>query len=139
MKAELKTKPSDQDVQQFIQAMPDGRRQVIEQLHQLIVETLPNQDVKLWGKILGYGDYHYKYKSGREGDWFPVGLANGAQYMSLYICAVKDGQYLAEANKEKLGKVSVGKSCIRFKKLEDLNLDVVRQLVKDAPAYAASN
>lgn len=63
-----------------------------------------------------------------------VALANHKNYISLYICAVKDGKYVAETNKNRLGKVSVGRSCIRFKKLEDLNLDVVRELLVELQA-----
>jgi hypothetical protein len=77
--------------------------------------------------LLAYGMYHYKYASGREGDWPAVGMANQKNYISLYICALEGGSYLAEAYGKRLGKVNVGKSCIRFKKLDDLN---VKELVK---------
>ena len=89
--------------------------------------------------MLGYGKFHYKYASGREGDTSVIGLASQKNYISLYILAEKDGVYLAEANKEKLGKVSVGKSCIRFKKLEDLNLKVAMQLAKTAAKLRQSD
>lgn len=131
----MKATPTNQTVDDYIKQLPDDRRAAIETVHRLILKTLPGIETKMWGKIIGYGNYHYKSKSGREGDWFPVGLTSGAAYMSLYICAIKDGKYLAEANKDRLGKVSVGKSCIRFRKLEDLDLDVARELVKDAPEY----
>lgn len=78
--------------------------------------------------MVAYGMFHYKSKSGREGDWPIIALANQKNYMSLYVCAIEDGQYLAEAYKNQLGKVSVGRSCIRFKKLSDLNLDVVAEI-----------
>ena len=82
--------------------------------------------------MLGYGPYHYKYASGREVDWFVVCLASQKNYISLYICTCDDGGYLVENNMERLGKVSTGKSCVRFKKLEDLNLKVAIELVKKA-------
>ena len=84
------------------------------------------------GQVIGYGSYHYRYASGREGNWFPIGLANNKQYVSLYICAADDDGYLAEANAGRLGKVSVGKSCIRFKRLEDLDLEVAVELSRRA-------
>lgn len=62
--------------------------------------------------ILGYGLYHYKYASGREGDWFVAGLASQKNYASLYIYACDKDGYLAENNQGRLGKVSVGRSCI---------------------------
>jgi len=62
--------------------------------------------------ILVYGLYHYKYASGREGDWFVVGLASQKNYVSLYTCACDKDGYLAENNQDRLGKASVGRSCI---------------------------
>lgn len=81
--------------------------------------------------MIGYGMFHYKGKSGREGEWPVVALANQKNYMSLYICAVENGKYVPEANANRLGKVSVGKSCIRFKKLADLNLDTVKEILSE--------
>lgn len=63
-------------------------------------------------------------------DWPIVALASQKNYVSLYVCAIEDGEYLAEKYKSKLGTVSVGKSCIRFKKLEDLNLPELEQVIK---------
>ena len=85
---------------------------------------------------LGYGRYHYRYASGREGDFCVVGLANQKNYMSLYVCVTKDGKYLAERYGKRLGKANCGKSCIRFKKLDDLDLDAVTALLKEAGQLA---
>lgn len=82
--------------------------------------------------VFAYGKYHYKYDSGREGDSYVISLASRKHGISMYVCAVKDGEYLAEAHAAKLGKVSVGKSCIRFKTLQDLNLPALRKLIRDA-------
>lgn len=57
-------------------------------------------------------------------------------YISLYVMCTKDGQYLAESYKERLPKASIGKSCIRFKHLSDVDLEVIEQLLKDCRAYA---
>jgi hypothetical protein len=86
--------------------------------------------------LLGYGKYTYKYASGREGVWPTVGLANQKSHMSLYVCVTKGGKYLAELYAKRLGKASCGKSCIRFKKLDDLDLDVVTQLLEEAGRLA---
>lgn len=67
--------------------------------------------------------------------WPIVALASQKNYISLYVCAVKDGQYLAEKYKNELGKVSVGKSCIRFKKLTDLNLKTLEKVIKLAAKF----
>lgn len=76
--------------------------------------------------------YALKSKSGREGDWPVISLASQKNYISVYVCSVKDGKYLAEAYSEKLGKVSTGKSCIRFKKIDDIKLDVLKELLEKA-------
>lgn len=65
-------------------------------------------------------------------DWPTVALASQKNYISLYVCAVEDGKYIAEKYRAKLGKVSVGKSCIRFKKLEDLSIPELKKVLKIA-------
>ena len=74
----------------------------------------------------------YKYATGREGAAAVVGLSSRAQYISLYVSGHRGGKTIAEAAKSQLGKVSVGKVCIRFKKLADLNLPVALQLMREA-------
>jgi len=87
----------------------------------------------------GYGKYRYKYASGREGDWCVIGVATQKNHFSLYICIARDGKYLAEIYRDRLGKVSCGKSCIRFKKLEDLDLEVVKEICGEAARLAQSS
>ena len=82
--------------------------------------------------MLGYGSIPYKNYKKEIIDWPIVSLASQKNYISIYVCATEDGKYLAESYKDKLGKVSVGKSCIRFKKLEDLNLPALKELLKKA-------
>ena len=82
--------------------------------------------------VIGYGKYHYKSPSGREGDWFLIGLTAGKNYYSLHICSGDKSGYLVEQNAAKLGKVKTGRSCINFKKLEDLKLEAAMALVKQA-------
>jgi Domain of unknown function (DU1801) len=117
------------NVEEHIDSLPDDRRELVRTVHETVRAAAPELETKMWsGKFIGYGTYHYRYASGREGDWFPIGLANNKQYVSLYLCACDDDGYLAEQNAARLGNVSVGKSCIRFKRLEDLDLDVVSEL-----------
>ena len=87
---------------------------------------------------LGYGKYRYKYASGKEGDWCVLGLAVQKHNFSLYVCVGRDGKYLAEIYRDRLGKVSCGKSCIRFKKIEDLDLEVIKEICEEAAALAQS-
>lgn len=81
--------------------------------------------------MLGYGVVPYKYASGRSGEWPLVAIAPQKNYGALYICATTDGEYYAEKYKDRLGKVSCGRSCIRFKKPEDINLSTVAEIVKE--------
>lgn len=87
--------------------------------------------------MVGYGIFHYKTKSGIEGDWPVIALANQKHYAAAYVCAIEDGEYLAEKNQAELGKVSVGRSCIRIKKIEDLDLRAFESLVKKVASMYA--
>ena len=102
-------------------------------MHRAIRKAAPSLKPGIHYGMIGYGIAPYRTKSGREGEWFKVGLASQKNYMSLYICSCDENEgHLAENNKDRLGKVSVGKSCIRFKKLGDLDLDVAMELVAAA-------
>jgi len=82
--------------------------------------------------VMGYGTFHYKYKSGREGDWMRLGIANNKQHISLYCCAADERGYVAERYKKRLPKANIGKSCVRFKRLSDLDEEALRDLLAEA-------
>jgi hypothetical protein len=125
------SKPGD-----YIASLPEDRRKTIRTLHTAIRKAAPGLAPAVMSgmgsPLIGYGRFHYKYASGREGDWFTIGLCARKNYYSLYLCAVEDGAYLAEKNASKLGNVKVGRGCITFRKLEDLKLPVAMKLVKRA-------
>jgi uncharacterized protein DUF1801 len=125
-------------VDEYIASLPDGRREIVERIHRAITEAVPELEVRMWKTFIGYGTYHYTYASGREGDWFPIGLTNNKGYVSLYLCAGDEHGYLAETNADRLGQVNVGKSCVRIKRLEDVNLDVVAELSRRAAELVES-
>jgi hypothetical protein len=77
--------------------------------------------------MIGYGSFHYKSVSGREGDWCNVALASQKNYISVYICASDGKEYVAEKYKEALPKANIGRSCIRFKKTEDIDLEILKK------------
>jgi hypothetical protein len=85
--------------------------------------------------MLGWRFIDYKPKSAKKSDpyqtWPMIAIAPQKNYLALYICAIKDGKYLTEFYQDKLGKVNCGKSCVRFKKLEDLNLSSVKTMVAE--------
>lgn len=121
---------------EYLASLPDSRRGELKALHAAIRKAAPRlkPHVAYSGTMIGYGSYHYKYATGREGDCPIVALSSRAQYISLYVSGHRAGKPIAEAAKSRLGKVSVGKVCIRFKKFTDLNLPVALELVREAAA-----
>lgn len=115
----------------FESALP-GRREILRTLHAAILQAAPSLEPGMCHGMIGYGLLHYRTKSSCEGEWFKVGLANQKNHISLYICECDGDEYLVEKHRHRLGKVSTGKSCIRFSKLENLNLEVAMELVKIA-------
>jgi uncharacterized protein YdhG (YjbR/CyaY superfamily) len=117
-------------VQEYLRALPADRREPIEFLHALIQKTSPKLKPHFAYNMLGYGSFRYQNYKKEIIDWPVVALASQKRYMSLYVCALADGEYLAEKYQHELGNVSVGKSCIRFKKLSDLNLTALKKVIK---------
>src|ERR671910_3679482 len=107
------------EVEKYIASLPDERRAAIRAVHERVHAEVPDLDVKMWNKFIGYGTYHYRLASGKKNEWFVIGLTNQKRYVALYICAAEDGGYLAEQNAERLGQGGVGKSRVRFPKVDD--------------------
>ncbi len=117
---------------EYVESLPESRRQDFETIHELIKKALPSFEPHILSGMIGYGTYHYRYASGKEGDWSLICLANQKNYISVYVCAIEDGEYIAEKYKGRLPKVSIGKSCIRFKGVSDVDLDVLTEIIKRA-------
>ncbi len=118
--------------EEYILAIEEPRRKEVEVLHAFIQKTVPDLKPHILSGMIGYGTYHYRYASGKEGDWSLVALASQKNYISVYVCAIEDGIYIAEQYKDKLPKASIGKSCIRFKKLADIDMQVLKEILKKA-------
>lgn len=114
----------------YIAALDEPHRSQIGELHELIRSTVPELDPHVVSGMLGYGSYHYRYASGREGDWPILGLASRKRYISLYACAAVEGQYVAEQYRDRLPKADIGKSCVRFKRLEELDRTALVELIR---------
>ncbi len=126
-------KPSKaSSVEEYLSLIAEPRKSEIINLHKFIQKVVPKFKPYFASNMLGYGEFHYKSKSGREGDWPVIALASQKNYISVYVCAVKDDKYIAELHKEQLPKASIGKSCIRFKKLSDIDLKVLEKILKEA-------
>ena len=119
-------------IKEYFSMLTDERREQVEFLDGLIKKTVPK--LKPWYvyNMLGYGDFDYVDYKKQPGKWPVVALASQKNYISLYVCAIKDGEYLAEKYKDTLGKVNVGKSCIRFKKIDDLDITTLKTVLKEA-------
>ena len=119
---------------EYLAALDEPRRSELKSLHVAIRKAAPKLKPYLAyrGTMIGYGPYHYVYATGREGDCPIVALSSRAQYVSVYVAGHCHGKSIAETAKSRLGKVSVGKACIRFKRLEDLNLPALLDLVREA-------
>lgn len=126
-------KPTDAKTpEEYIELLDEPRKAQIREIHEFIKKTVPSLNPYIQHGMIGYGKRHYKYASGREGDWFVVGLASQKSYISVYSCATWKGAYLAETYKGRMGEKSVGKSCIRFKKIEDIEWKVLEEVLRES-------
>ena len=127
-KAENKTKPTQITPEAFIGAVePERKREEARALDQLFRKVTGWTPV-MWGpSIIGYGSYHYKYESGREGDMCATGFSPRKANHSLYIMP---GYANFAPILDRLGKHSMGKSCLYIKKLADVDLDVLGELIE---------
>ena len=116
----------------YLALVPKERKEAISFLHKFIQKSAPKLKPHFAYNMLGYGSFKYKNYAKKILNWPIVALANQKNYISIYVCAVEGGEYLAEKYKSKLGKVSVGRSCIRFKKLENLNLPELKKVLAKA-------
>ncbi len=124
-------KPTEaKSVKEYMEALPPERREPIEFLHAFIKKTAPSLKPHFAYNMLGYGSFPYLNHKKERITWPVLALASQKQYISLYVCAAENGKYIAEKNKKELGKVSVGKSCIRFKKISDLDLETLKKVIK---------
>ncbi len=131
--AELKTKPTKQSVKDFVDAIKDEQRKKDCRTVSRIMKRIAKANPKMWGPgIVGFGSYHYKYASGREGDWFLTGFAPRKQNLTLYIMS---GFKKYSALLKKLGKHKIGGSCLYVKRLDDVDMDVLTELIEDSVAY----
>ena len=131
--ASNKTHPTRLKVSEFIAGIEDKRKRAdCRELMKLMREITGNR-ATMWGpSIVGFGKYHYKYASGREGDFFLTGFSPRKQALSIYIIS----GFKAHAGlMEKLGKFKTGKSCLYVKSLDDIDRAVLKELVTESVAH----
>ncbi|MCB8961552.1 MAG: DUF1801 domain-containing protein [Ardenticatenales bacterium] len=126
--SENKTRPTDQKVMEFLNGVEHKTRRTDGLTLLKMMEEITGEDAVMWGSsIVGFGSYHYKYESGREGDMPLVGFSPRKQSMTLYIMPGFD-EY--EGMLAELGKHKIGKACLYVNKLADVDEAVLRRLVK---------
>lgn len=117
-------------IEEYLDNLPLERQEPVQFLHKFIQEKAPSLKPHFAYNMIGYGSFKYKNSKKELADWPVISLASQKNYTSIYVCSIKDGKYVAEKYKAKLGKVSVGKSCIRIKNIEDVNLPGLESILK---------
>jgi nucleoid DNA-binding protein len=131
--AELKTKPTKEAVEAFLNKVSDTQKREDCFTVMNLMEQITKEKANMWGpSIVGFGNYHYKYESGREGGFFITGFSPRAQNLTLYIMAGFD-KY--DELMKKLGKFKTGKSCLYIKKLGDIDQKILKQLIAESVKY----
>ena len=134
---ELKTKPNDNNVVEFLNKVENERRREDSFEILKLMKEVTKEEPIMWGdSIVGFGSYHYKYTSGREADWLAIGFSPRKQALTVYIM---DGFDKYTELLDKLGKHKTGKSCLYINKLEDVSIPVLKELMIESMKYVKKN
>jgi hypothetical protein len=115
--------------EEFLDRLEGARRTDIERLHERVRSVAPEMTVSAQAGMLAYGSYQYRYASGREGTWFVLGIASNKQYISVYAPTLS-----LEPFAERLPRANLGRGCIRFKRVDDVDLAVIDELIAASAA-----
>lgn len=134
--AELKTKPTDVAVSDYIEGIENENRKSDCKEISAMMSEITGDEGKMWGaSIAGYGSYKYKYASGHEGEWMLTGFSSRKQSLSIYIMSgFKKHNELVK----KLGKFKTGKSCLYVNRLDDIDREVLRELITESVHHLAN-
>jgi hypothetical protein len=128
--AEPKTKLTDEKVDNFLNKIPDEQKRKDSFAILELMKEITKCEPRMWGtSIVGFGTYHYVYASGREGDWPMTGFSPRKQNLTLYIMP---GFSKYDDLMKKLGKHSIGKSCLYIKRLSDIDMPTLKKLVQES-------
>lgn len=131
--AKLKTQKTDASVEDFLNAVENERKRNDSFCILELMREVTGEEPSMWGtNIVGFGAYNYTYASGREGEWPLVGFAPRKRNLTLYIM---DGFASYDALLAKLGKYRTGKSCLYINKLDDVDIDILRELIAQSIAH----
>jgi hypothetical protein len=128
--AELKTKVNEASVNKFLNSVADKQKREDSFVILELMKKITKYEPKMWGSsIVGFGAYHYKYESGREGDICLIGFSPRKQNLTLYI--MSGFSKYADLMK-KLGKYKTGKACLYINKLDDIDMKVLKELINES-------
>jgi len=135
--AELKTKRNKGDVEPFLNSVADEKKRQDSFKVLDLMKQVTGKKPEMWGdSIVGFGSYSYTNTTGRENSWFLTGFSPRVQNLTLYIMSGFDDY---DKLLGKLGKHSTGKACLYIKKLEDVDMDVLKELVKQSVEHMSKN
>lgn len=123
----------------YLSSITEPRQSDMRKIFQFIQKLLPGEKPFILIGMIGFIPFHYKYTSGREGDWAVIALASQKNYISIYICATDGKQYVAEKYKNDLKNANIGKSCIRFKKESDIDYKILEKIILEGVKAAKKN
>ena len=135
--AELKTQPHGGSVEAFLGSVENERRREDAFTVLELMKRVTGEEPVMWGpSMVGFGGYHYKYESGREGDWFVAGFSPRARALTLYIMSgfSKHDELMA-----KLGKHKTGKGCLYINKLDDVDMEVLEELIRRSVDHVSTS
>lgn len=128
--AELKTKANKASVKAFLKSITDKSTREDSEVIIEMMQTATKAEPMMWGtSIIGFGNYHYVYASGREGDWFICGFSPRKQNLTVYLMG---GLEMQKELLSKLGKYKTGKGCLYFKRLDDIDKNVLKSMIKNS-------
>jgi hypothetical protein len=128
--AEMKTKETKASVTEFLKSITDPQRREDAMAVTAMMEAATKTKPKMWGaNLVGFGTQHYRYDSGREGDWFRTGFAPRKDRLTLYLTS---GLARHPHLMEKLGKYTMGSACLHIRKLADVDRKVLKQLIAES-------
>jgi hypothetical protein len=131
--AELKTKPNKVSVEKFLNSVKDEKKKADSFKVLELMKKITKEEPVMWGpSIVGFGKYHYKYASGREGDMCITGFSPRKNALTIYIMP---GFEKYNSLMKQLGKYKTGKSCLYIKKLEDIDSKVLKSLITESVKY----
>ena len=117
-------------VEEYLLMIPEARKTDIYFLHNFIQKAVPKLKVYYASNMIGYGSFYYLDSKKQKKDWPIISLANQKNYITIYVCTLIKDKVAAEKYKKELGKLTNSITCIRFKKIEEINMETLKTVLK---------